>query len=64
MIREGVHNATIETEQIVMLWLAAPLGAAFVAHHAVPSSAHTICGGHAKLVDSLGMRYAERAVAM
>ena len=54
----------METEQIVMLRLAALLGAAFVALHAVPSSAHTVCGEHAKLVDSLGMKYAEKAVAM
>ncbi len=58
------ESAIIETEQIVMLWLAALLGAAFVALHAVPSSAQTICGEHAKFVDMLGVTYAEKAVAM
>ena len=47
-----------------MLWLAALLGAAFVALHAVPSSAHTVCGEHAKFVDMLGVTYAEKAVAI
>ncbi len=47
-----------------MLWLAALLGAAFVALHVVPSSAQTVCGEHAKFVDMLGMSYAEKAVAM
>ncbi len=49
---------------MVMLWLAALLGAAFVGLHAVPSSAQTVCGEHAKLVDMLGVTYAEKAVAM
>ena len=47
-----------------MLWLAALLGAAFVGLHAVPSSAQTVCGEHAKLVDMLGVTYAEKSVAM
>ncbi len=47
-----------------MLRLAALLGAAFVALHAVPSSAHTVCGEHAKFVDMLGVTYAEKAVAI
>ncbi len=54
----------METEQIVMLRLAALLGVAFVALHAVPGSAQTICGERAKFIDMLGLKYAEKAVAM
>ena len=49
---------------MVMPWLAALLVAAFVALHAVPGSAQTVCGDRAKFVDLLGKAYAEKAVAM
>ncbi len=48
----------------IALRVAALLGAAFVALHAVPSSAQTVCGEHAKFVDMLDVTYAEKAVAM
>ncbi len=47
-----------------MRWIVALIGAAFVALHATPAGAQTVCGEHSKFVEMLGAKYAEKSVAM
>lgn len=47
-----------------MRWIAALLGAAYVALHAVPSGAQAVCGDHAEFMALLGKNYSEERVAM
>ncbi len=47
-----------------MRWIAAIFGAAFIALHATPVSAQTVCGERAKFIEMLGMKYLEQPVSM
>ncbi len=47
-----------------MRWIAAILGAAFIALHATPVSAQTVCGDRAKFIEMLGTKYLEQPVSM
>ncbi len=47
-----------------MRWIAALLGTAYVAFHAVPSDAQAVCGDRAKFMALLGENYSEERVAM
>ncbi len=48
----------------MLRWITAVLGAAFVAFHAAPGSAQTVCGERAKIVAYLSANYSEQPVAM
>ena len=47
-----------------MRWIAAILGAAFIALHATPVSAQTVCGERDKFIEMLGSKYLEEPVSM
>ncbi len=47
-----------------MRWIAAILGAAFIALFATPVGAQTVCGERAKFIEMLGTKYLEEPVSM
>ena len=47
-----------------MRWIAAILGAAFIALLATPVGAQTVCGERAKFIEMLGSKYLEQPVSM
>jgi hypothetical protein len=47
-----------------MRWIAAILGAAFIALFATPVGAQTVCGERAKFIEMLGTKYLEQPVSM